>query len=87
MPNIKSAIKRVSTNEYKNDQNASFKSAMRTAVRKFEVAADENADNAQELFKAAVKYLDKGVTKGVIHKNTANRQKARLARKLSKVSA
>lgn len=85
--NIKSAIKRVKINEYKNAQNSAFKSAMRTAVRKFEAAADQNDENAKELFKDAVKQLDKAVTKGIIHKNTANRQKARLAKKLSKISA
>ncbi|GIN20053.1 MAG TPA: 30S ribosomal protein S20 [Bacillus bacterium] len=87
MPNIKSAIKRVKINEYKNEQNAAFKSAMRTAVKKFEAAAAQNDENAKELFKNAVKQLDKAVTKGIIHKNTANRQKARLAKKLSNLSA
>ncbi|MFD1705466.1 30S ribosomal protein S20 [Siminovitchia sediminis] len=87
MPNIKSAIKRVKTNENKNQQNAAFKSAMRTAVKKFETAVDQNDENAKELFKDAIKQVDKAVTKGIIHKNTANRQKARLAKKLSKVSA
>ena len=38
MPNIKSAIKRVKTNEKKNAQNTMVKSAMRTAVKKVEAA-------------------------------------------------
>ena len=38
MPNIKSAIKRVKTNEAKNAQNTNVKSAMRTAVKKVEAA-------------------------------------------------
>ncbi|MFS0644157.1 30S ribosomal protein S20 [Siminovitchia sp. 179-K 8D1 HS] len=87
MPNIKSAIKRVKINENKNAQNSAFKSAMRTAVKKFEAAVEQNDDNAKELFRNAVKQLDKGVTKGIIHKNTANRQKARLAKKLSSLGA
>lgn len=87
MPNIKSAIKRVKINENKNAQNSAFKSAMRTAVKKFEVAVEQNDENATDLFKNAVKQLDKAVTKGVIHKNTANRQKARLAKKLSSLGA
>ncbi|HEY4554355.1 MAG TPA: 30S ribosomal protein S20 [Bacillaceae bacterium] len=84
MPNIKSAIKRVKINEEKNAQNTAAKSAMRTAVKKFETAVDQKEENANELFKNAVKHLDKAATKGLIHKNTANRQKARLAKKLSK---
>ncbi|HLU23231.1 30S ribosomal protein S20 [Lederbergia graminis] len=82
MPNIKSAIKRVTINEKKNEQNAATKSAMRTAVKKFEAAVELNEDNAKDLFKSAVKQLDKAANKGLIHKNTANRQKARLAKKL-----
>lgn len=80
MPNIKSAIKRVKINENKYAQNSAFKSAMRTTVKKFEVAAEQNEENAQDLFKNAIKQLDKAVTKGLIHRNAANRQKARLAK-------
>lgn len=86
MPNIKSAIKRVNINEAKNAQNTAAKSAMRTAVKKFEAAVDANAENTKELYKIAVKHLDKASTKGIIHKNTANRQKARLSKKLSHTS-
>ncbi|MBO0994001.1 30S ribosomal protein S20 [Bacillus sp. SD088] len=86
MPNIKSAIKRVKINDAKSAQNAAAKSAMRTAVRKFEVAATANQEDTKELFKAAVKQLDKAATKGLIHKNTANRQKARLTKKLSNLA-
>ncbi|GIN70994.1 30S ribosomal protein S20 [Bacillus sp. J14TS2] len=86
MPNIKSAIKRVKINDAKSAQNAAAKSAMRTAVRKFEAAATANQEDTNELFKAAVKQLDKAATKGLIHKNTANRQKARLTKKLSNLA-
>lgn len=87
MPNIKSAIKRVRINEQKSAQNIAAKSAMRTAVKKFETAVEQNEETAKDLFKVAVKHLDKAATKGLIHKNTANRQKARLAKKLSKATA
>lgn len=86
MPNIKSAIKRVSTNEQKHAQNSAFKSAMRTAIKKFEVAVGNNDENSKELFQSAVKQLDKAATKGLIHRNNANRQKARLSKKLSKLA-
>ncbi|KRG16784.1 30S ribosomal protein S20 [Lederbergia galactosidilytica] len=86
MPNIKSAIKRVKINDAKSAQNAAAKSAMRTAVRKFEVAVEANQEDTLELFKSAVKQLDKAATKGLIHKNTANRQKARLSKKLSQMA-
>lgn len=81
MPNIKSAIKRVKTATEANVQNAQAKSAMRTAVKKADAALVAKDENAQELVKVAVKTLDKAATKGLIHKNAASRQKARLMKK------
>lgn len=81
MPNIKSAIKRVKTNEKANAANSQQKSAMRTAVKKAEQAIAENAENANELVAAASKALDKAVSKGLIHKNAAARKKSRLVKK------
>ncbi|WJH32997.1 30S ribosomal protein S20 [Paenibacillus aurantius] len=88
MPNIKSAIKRVKTSEKRRLRNASQKSALRTAVKTFENAADgNNVDNAKAALVNATKKLDKAVTKGLIHKNTANRKKSRLAKRLNALSA
>ncbi|CAM4301933.1 30S ribosomal protein S20 [Listeria booriae] len=84
MPNIKSAIKRVKTTETRNSRNASQRTAMRTAVKKFEQAAENNADNAKELYVEASKKLDSAVNKGLLHKNNAARNKSRLAKKLAK---
>ncbi|WP_397539382.1 30S ribosomal protein S20 [Rummeliibacillus pycnus] len=81
MPNIKSAIKRVKTNATANAQNAQVKSAMRTAVKKADAALVAKDDNAKELLSVAVKSLDKAASKGLIHKNAASRQKARLMKK------
>jgi len=86
MPNIKSAIKRVKTNEKANVANSSAKSAMRTAVKKAEQAIASGADNAQELVIQATKALDKAVSKGIIHKNVASRKKSRLAKKLAQAN-
>ncbi|WP_059102679.1 30S ribosomal protein S20 [Shouchella shacheensis] len=86
MANIKSAVKRVKTSEARRAQNTSQKSALRSAVRNFEVVA--NTDSAsteakQGAFVQAVKKLDKAAGKGLIHKNAASRQKSRLAKKLN----
>ncbi|WP_338750240.1 30S ribosomal protein S20 [Bacillus sp. FJAT-52991] len=83
MPNIKSAIKRVKTIQKRTEQNSQVKSAMRTAVKKFEVAVANNEDNAKVLLTEAVSSLDKAAAKGLIHKNTANRTKGRLMKKLN----
>ncbi len=85
MPNIKSAIKRVKTNDKRRAQNAAQKSALRTAVKNFETAADAgNAEEANAAFVEATKKLDKAATKGLIHKNAASRQKSRLAKKIKR---
>lgn len=84
MPNIKSAIKRVKTAETRNSRNASQRSAMRTAIKKFDEAAANNADNAKDHYVEASKKLDSAVSKGLIHKNNAARNKSRLAAKLAK---
>ncbi|KIL44467.1 30S ribosomal protein S20 [Jeotgalibacillus soli] len=81
MPNIKSAIKRVKTSEAAKAKNIQQKSAMRTAVKRFETAVETNAENKAELLSSAVKQLDKAAQKGLIHKNNADRKKANLTKK------
>ena len=88
MPNIKSAIKRVSVIEKKTLRNNMIKSGYRTAVRKFEEAVEaKDIKNAEVLFVEASKKIDMACTKGVIVKNTAARKKSRLAKKLNAVKA
>ncbi len=88
MPNIKSAIKRVSVIEKKTLRNNMIKSGYRTAVRKFEEAVESgDVKNAETLFVEATKKIDMACTKGVIVKNTAARKKSRLAKKLNAVKA
>ncbi len=86
MPNIKSAIKRVSVIEKKTLQNSMVKSAYKTAVKAFETAvAEGNKSKAEETFKVAVKKVDQACTKGVIKANTASRKKSALAKKLNSI--
>ena len=88
MPNIKSAIKRVSVIEKKTAQNNMIKTGYRTAVRKVETAISEgNSEEAKKLFVDATKKIDQACTKGVIVKNTAARKKSNLAKKLNAVKA
>ncbi len=88
MPNIKSAIKRVSVIEKKTLQNNMIKSAYKTAVKKFEQAIEAgNVEEATELFSVATKKVDQACTKGVIVKNTAARKKSNMAKKLNAIKA
>ncbi|MBQ2955176.1 MAG: 30S ribosomal protein S20 [Clostridia bacterium] len=86
MPNIKSAIKRVKVTEKKNLRNRMIKSAMRTSVKKFEAAVAAGSADAA-LLSATSGAVDRAVAKGVMHKNAANRKKARLAKRLAKAQA
>ncbi len=87
MPNIQSAKKRVKVSEKKNLRNRIVKSGMRTSIRKFDAAVAEDAKNANEQLSATSAVIDKAASKGVIHKNAANRKKARLAKQLNKAAA
>lgn len=84
MPNIKSAIKRVSVIETKTLKNNMIKSEYKTAVKKFQAAvAEGNKEKATEALKLATKKIDGACSKGIIKKNTASRKKSALAKKLN----
>ncbi len=82
MPIIKSSKKRVRVSEKKRAQNIAEKSALRTAIKRFETAVSENDPNSETYLKNATKALDKAASKGLIHKNSAARKKSRLTKKL-----
>lgn len=84
MPNIESAIKRVRTTEKANDLNSSQKSSMRTAIKNFDRAIESGADNLVELQKTANRAIDMAESKGLIHKNKANRDKSRLHARMTR---
>ena len=84
MANIKSAKKRIKVTETKTLNNRMIKSALKTAVKKFEMAIEaNNAEEAKALFVKAAKSLDMAASKGVLHKNMVARKKSRLAAKLN----
>lgn len=88
MPNIKSAKKRVLVIKKKTLINQMHKTALKTAVKKFEAAVENNdTANAKALFNEAVKKLDQSVKQGILHKNNAARKKSQLALKLAKMGA
>jgi len=77
LANIKSAIKRAGTSVKRAERNKAVKSSLRTTVRKFREGA--TAATLSSAFSA----LDWAASKGVIHKNTAARKKARLSKRLA----
>ena len=83
VPNIKSAKKRVKVIAAKTARNKATKSALRTAIKKANVAVDGNAADKQDAVKVAIKKIDQAAAKGLIHKNKASRKKSQLAKKLN----
>jgi small subunit ribosomal protein S20 len=82
--NIKSQIKRITTNEKARQRNVAIRSSVKTAIRKFRDAADAgDKDKALELQREAAKKLDKAVTKGVLHANQAANKKSALAKRVN----
>ena len=84
MLNIKASIKRVKTSEKSAIQNNVQKSSMRTAIKKYVQAIEAGNENSEQLLKEAIKSIDMAASKGLIHKNKANRDKSRLTAKLAK---
>lgn len=78
MPNIKSAEKRVKVSEENRTRNVSKRSSLKTAVKKFEGAADKAA-----VLPTTMQALDKAASQGIIHKNAAARKKSRMAKKIN----
>ena len=85
MANTRSAKKRALVAAKRTARNKMVKSSLRTAIRKFREAL--GTENAQVLLNRAFSALDRAASKGVIHKNTAARKKARLAKALAKATA
>ena len=84
MPNIKSQIKRVKTNEKSRQRNKAVKSALRTYVRNFRRAAEGgDVEAAAKAARVANRQLDKAASKGVIHKNQAANRKSKLAKRVA----
>ena len=84
MPNIKSAKKRVIVNDKRAKRNKSMNSALKTAIKKANVAIESGSADKEVLVTAAVKKIDQATAKGIINKNNAARKKSALVTKLNK---
>jgi small subunit ribosomal protein S20 len=78
--NTKSAMKRMRQNERRRLRNRAVRSQMRTAVK---LARSVEGAQQRAGVEEAIRSLDKAVSKGVIHRNTAARKKSALARRLN----
>jgi len=80
--NTSSALKRMRQNERRRLRNRTVRSRVRTAVKTARTALGTAGSDARAAVTDAIRALDKAVTKGVIHRNTAARKKSALAHRL-----
>lgn len=84
MPNVKSAEKRMRTNEIRATRNRAFRSKLRTALKKVRTAGSQ-ADGSAALREAS-SLLDRAARKRIIHPNKAARAKSRLSAFIGKIA-
>lgn len=84
MANIKSAKKRILTNNKKAERNKAIRSEVKTAIKTVESAvAAGNKDEAAAKLTKSIAVIEKAGTKGVYHKNNVSRKVARLSKAVS----
>ena len=94
MANNNSAKKRIQIAERNRLENKSYKSAMRTLIKRCFVALgayknepnEEARSSLQESINKAFSKIDKAVKRGVLHRNTGANQKSRLSLAFKKVT-
>lgn len=82
MANTRSAMKRIKQNEKRRLRNRAARSTIRSALKTARTAAAEKSAQSKEVVLEAIRILDRAVSRGVIHRNTAARKKSALARSL-----
>lgn len=87
MANSPQAKKRARQIERRTEVNKARRSRIRTFVRKLEEAiASGDKDAAAAAFRAAQPEMMRGVTKGIMHKNTVARKISRLSARVKAMS-
>ena len=84
MPNHKSAEKRVRQTERRRVVNRRNRTRLRSSLKDLRAALDKGGDkDAAAILPKTVSAIDKAVQKGVLHRNAAARQKARLTARVN----
>jgi len=85
LPNKLSAAKRQRQSEKRRLRNRMVRSRIRTAAKRIMVLVREgNREEAEKKLKEYLSLVDRAVSKGVYHRNTAARKKSRMSRYLKK---
>ena len=87
MAKMKQQIKRYKNDNKKRAINNSYKSALKTAIKKVRAEVEAgNKEAAIAAYNVAASKLDASVSKGIHHKNYASRQKSRLAKLVNSIA-
>jgi small subunit ribosomal protein S20 len=87
MPNHKSAEKRDRQNTRRSAVNTANRTRLRTQIKKLRAAlAAGSIHDSRALLSETVSIIDKSVQKGIMHRNTAARHKARLTMHINKLA-
>lgn len=86
MAKSKTPAKRARKAEENRLRNKAYKSRLKTAIKKYESALQEdNQEAARDNLLQVTSLIDRSVNKGVMHKNTAARRKSSLVKKFNSV--
>lgn len=86
MANVKNAVKKIRQINKRTEQNTMLKSTIKNSIKrtdKFIAAGDK--ENAEKSLRLAIKALDNGKSKGLVHKNKVDREKSRLTKKFNEM--
>jgi len=82
----KTPAKRARNAEKARVRNKSYKSALKTGIKRFELSlTGDDVDASRDILLKATSLIDKSVSKGILHKNNAARKKSRLTKKLNSI--
>ena len=83
MANTRSAKKRIKQNLKRRLRNRAVRSTIRSSVKAARAAAVDKTPQAKETVLEAIRILDRAVSRGIVHRNTAARKKSALARSVA----
>lgn len=84
---MKQQIKRYKNDNKKRAINASYKSSLKTAIKRVKTAVDAgDKEAALAAYNKAASKLDASVTKGIHHRNYASKQKSKLAKLVNSIA-
>ena len=84
MANTRSAKKRIKQNLKRRMRNRAVRSEIRSTVKTARTAVTDKTAQAKEAVLDAIRILDRAVSRGIIHRNTAARKKSALARSVAR---